>query len=1377
MKPSEDRTKFIIDEDALSKLKSIKGPVVIVSVVGTQRGGKSTLLNLLMARKTSGFGLGHYLDPQTTGFWIWARKHPRNEDITIVLMDTEGLDSPHIPQWYNWTLAALAVLVSSYFIYQSKGSIDSSATDRLAVILQVAEQISGSKSEDSDQPFFTWLIRDHQLSFKKEPKEEMLGFLDRNEKRQLQNSFVDYTCFPLPRPVETEAMLKEVERLEWEDLRAEFREEYVVLERQIFSKVSNVRKMLGQNLTGELIGSLLEKYVSALSEKGIITDLTQLPTQQQMISKLSGERAVKAALEEYHKVMQPLMEKLPLSEVELAQSNHTAMLKARKVFLKEIHATSDEVPKDVKEYFEDLNNKIALWSSQICFQNGECVEQRKLMSGFYYDILKKNAEISNYKCSNEIKNLYSKISNKMNDITKNYSTPSEFWEDVHSFKDSFSNSIEAVGPFKSILLNEFVSTKIAQDGQRVALALLEKRMSDKLEAQEEALKKKIGENTERATKCEANISANIANLEKLDQQTISKVAELNSRISESDRKFANFKEDNSTKLEKMGEDFLKKLDNSQNQLSGKVNEVNDQNMRRWEDLRNKITASEEDNIKKLERVSNSLLATEGELIRRITENDSNLSKKLSEVVSSSEAKIKALNEELSYKLTSQTSDLNEKILKSNQLTKEIDLKFTSKTEEMEKRNANDLKLLETAINKSIETKNVDIQSLFDKQFITVNERFTQQQTQVTELSTASDKKFAAVSAETDAKIKEVSTLLSDLAVKSASDTSEINKRLQLHSENLSGHNQRLDEVTVAIRGLSEETVNKIQQNAKELELKLSSNSALFEEKLVHSIERIDLLSTKTENQFKLLSIEVKESKEHLDQKLATTDLKMDKITTELRTDINTTHQNLTQLVQALQNTQESTAHQFLEFNEKMEKKEAHAKELEQSLFKINGELNISKESVSVQSNAILEQNKSLELLLKEHKANFDKLQNLQQQVTQHTNYETKINNLNLKQSDHDSNIAEIHKTIEKLTATISEAADTSGSVSGSVKELNEKLARFLNTLELTSLQTENNQQSLGLVSTNLGQLNEKLSKEEERYSALENALINLQNATSITFVNIESTFGQILQKIASDQAALEKIQEIVDEVVSKAKSNVDMQFVENTVMKSIAGMTQANNKYTDSAVEELKESIKKMIHNDLPKIKKEETPSTKNDNTSEFAARLGTYERDRERDKEKLGDLYSKIANILGNISSLQQSLEELQSARAKTTTGVFPKPEANTSEIQEIVEEQLTVQREQLVAALKTHVSQIEYNMRVEFNKSIEATVSLIHNLEKRIEGYGNASEGTGNIIGLEEKFRKTLVQMNNFKTSVEALWNYSSQLTSRMTMIEAEVDKFKIK
>lgn len=46
----------------------------------------------------------------------------------VCFADTEGLDTPHITQSYNWMLSSLALLISNVFLYQSKNSIDSSAT-------------------------------------------------------------------------------------------------------------------------------------------------------------------------------------------------------------------------------------------------------------------------------------------------------------------------------------------------------------------------------------------------------------------------------------------------------------------------------------------------------------------------------------------------------------------------------------------------------------------------------------------------------------------------------------------------------------------------------------------------------------------------------------------------------------------------------------------------------------------------------------------------------------------------------------------------------------------------------------------------------------------------------------------------------------------------------------------------------------------------------------------------------------------------------------------------------------------------------------------------------------------------------------------------
>jgi len=52
--PTPDHKGLVIEEEGLKLLRSITGPVAVVSIVGPQRGGKSTLLNLLHHRTPSG---------------------------------------------------------------------------------------------------------------------------------------------------------------------------------------------------------------------------------------------------------------------------------------------------------------------------------------------------------------------------------------------------------------------------------------------------------------------------------------------------------------------------------------------------------------------------------------------------------------------------------------------------------------------------------------------------------------------------------------------------------------------------------------------------------------------------------------------------------------------------------------------------------------------------------------------------------------------------------------------------------------------------------------------------------------------------------------------------------------------------------------------------------------------------------------------------------------------------------------------------------------------------------------------------------------------------------------------------------------------------
>lgn len=288
------------------------------------------------------------------------------------------------------------MLISAYFVYQTKGHIDAHAIERLGVILKVAEQLRGTRVDSTtDKPNFLWLIRDHQLKLTTTPKQEMNSKLGDRERTALERCFVESDCFPLPRPVDKESDLQHVEQMPYDALKVEFRDEYVVLERQVFNAVAAARRLSGRVVTGATIAQLVTLYAAALTASdGVVADLTALPTQWQMVAKMSGERAYRMALAHYDERMKVVLETLlPMASTKLASIHASANDEAMSLFAKEAQCDDLERPSsEVLPYLQSLRSSIATWHDVALARQGIALVERRLVAGTYQSLFLANAQ-------------------------------------------------------------------------------------------------------------------------------------------------------------------------------------------------------------------------------------------------------------------------------------------------------------------------------------------------------------------------------------------------------------------------------------------------------------------------------------------------------------------------------------------------------------------------------------------------------------------------------------------------------------------------------------------------------------------------------------------------------------------------------------------------------------------------------------------------------------------------------------------------------------------------------------------------------------------------------------------------------------------------
>ena len=151
-----ENKRFEMSEEAKGFLSLVEGPIGVVAVAGMYRTGKSYLLNRMLLGRSNGFGVGPSINPCTKGLWIWKRPisglTPEGEPINLLIVDTEGLGALDEDSNHDVRIFSLAILLSSYFLYNSVGSIDESALQSLSLVINLTKhiQIKSSHGQEAD---------------------------------------------------------------------------------------------------------------------------------------------------------------------------------------------------------------------------------------------------------------------------------------------------------------------------------------------------------------------------------------------------------------------------------------------------------------------------------------------------------------------------------------------------------------------------------------------------------------------------------------------------------------------------------------------------------------------------------------------------------------------------------------------------------------------------------------------------------------------------------------------------------------------------------------------------------------------------------------------------------------------------------------------------------------------------------------------------------------------------------------------------------------------------------------------------------------------------------------------------------------------------
>ena len=458
---------FKVNTKALELLNSIKEDIIVVSVVGKARTGKSYLMNLLLdlvGKDENGFRVASTLSSCTKGIWLWNNvKTSINSNAKILFLDSEGTSSTDkSTKTYDSRIFALVVLISSLFLYNTYSNIDEHGISELSLAAHLSNAITTNSEINKDElltelsPKFIWIIRDFTLE-KVHPEtgeeissKEYLELCLKNKRcgknandnnlirQNIIKFFPDRDCVTLVRPVDKESDLKKLNSIPFNKLKADFKIEFKKLKDKIY-KEATPKKYNGKRLNGPGLACLIEEFVKTINS-GKIPNINN--SWDSIIEKDINDAYSKAIL--YYKSQ---IAKLNVSQnkvygtTELLKKLYKIQYQSFGIYNELMRTNADTFNhKNYSKMFYEMKKKLTTQINQM-----------------HNKILEQNASNSQTQCQNTLVDKYHLIEDKLYNNIYKVKTLTDLGEDYGVFLNDYNDSTK--GDKKVKALFNFIISK------------------------------------------------------------------------------------------------------------------------------------------------------------------------------------------------------------------------------------------------------------------------------------------------------------------------------------------------------------------------------------------------------------------------------------------------------------------------------------------------------------------------------------------------------------------------------------------------------------------------------------------------------------------------------------------------------------------------------------------------------------------------------------------------------------------------------------------------------------------------------------------------------------------------------------------------------